>query len=312
MPISLPPVSRVSRRRFLSGSLAAGLGLLMPRWLPAADEKLDLSHIALLSDTHIAGDKTVRKVNKDQSETNMWDNIVAACKAVLSPAGPDRAAAAIVTGDLAYLRGLDQDYKVFLEGIDPLRQAGLGVHVLMGNHDDRANFFKGVPTQLVSQQQEVVDRQIGILETPNANLFMLDSLDKTNVTPGKLGEQQLAWLAKALDARANKPAIILGHHDPDFGTKKMGIVETEAFLKLIGERKQVKAYVYGHTHNYAVVEKEGIFFVNLPPVAYVFGPTRPSGWMDLRIGKDGAVFELRSLDGKHPDHGKKHDLKWRV
>ena len=31
------------------------------------------------------------------------------------------------------------------------------------------------------------DRQVAVIETPHANWFVLDSLDQTNVTPGKLG-----------------------------------------------------------------------------------------------------------------------------
>jgi len=32
----------------------------------------------------------------------------------------------------------------------------------------------------------------------------------------------------------------------------------------------------------------------------------------MTMAADSADFELRSLDPKHPDHGKVHTLKWRV
>ncbi|MGB7933682.1 MAG: hypothetical protein WCH04_15950, partial [Gammaproteobacteria bacterium] len=52
----------------------------------------------------------------------------------------------------------------------------------------------------------VIDKHVSILETPRANWFLLDSLQRTNDLLGRLGEVQLQWLAKALDARADRPA----------------------------------------------------------------------------------------------------------
>ena len=53
-----------------------------------------------------------------------------------------------------------------------------------------------------------------LVEGPRANWFLLDSLDEPNKTPGVLGDKQVAWLGQALDARANKPAILVAHHNP--------------------------------------------------------------------------------------------------
>src|SRR5205085_5467308 len=150
-------------------------------------------------------------------------------------------------------------------------------------------------------------------ETPLANWYLLDSLDKTNVTPGRLGSEQLEWLKKALDARTNKPAIIFGHHHPDFATSVPvgGLLDTQALFDVLGPRKQVKAYIFGHTHHWELAQRDGIHLINLPPVAYVFQPKDPSGWVDVSLSKDGAVLAFYSLDTAHPAHGKKHELTWR-
>jgi hypothetical protein len=171
-----------------------------------------------------------------------------------------------------------------------------------------------------------------VVQLPHANLFILDTLDKTDAVPGDVGAAQLAWLAKALDDRPDKPAIVIGHHDPMFvwppkepkpaptpdgkppaEKKPSGLLDTVALFKLIEPRKQVKAYVYGHTHAWGVKRHDsGIHLVNLPPTSYVFVPGPPIGWVYASLRPDGVQLELRSLDTKHAAHGQVVDLKWRL
>jgi hypothetical protein len=44
--------------------------------------------------------------------------------------------------------------------------------------------------------------------------YLLDSLDVTNKTPGTLGAEQLEWLEKSLKAAADRPALVMVHHNP--------------------------------------------------------------------------------------------------
>ncbi|MBL9131739.1 MAG: hypothetical protein JNG86_11100 [Verrucomicrobiaceae bacterium] len=46
--------------------------------------------------------------------------------------------------------------------------------------------------------------------------------------------------------------------------------------------------------------------LSLPPVAYVFGKDRPSGWVLARATTEKIEFELRSLNPVHDQHGHKH------
>ena len=75
----------------------------------------------------------------------------------------------------------------------------------------------------------------------------------------------------------------------------------------------MKAFVYGHTHNWHITtHASGVHLVNLPPTAYVFEEGRPSGWVRATLARDGAEFELRSLDTKHPEHAQVKKLSWRT
>jgi predicted phosphodiesterase len=306
MPITLPPISR---RRFLTGSLAAGAALLVPQWLSAADADADPHRIALLSDTHIHQDpKSIHKTN-----VNPYENLSRACAEIV--ALDARPAAVLHGGDLANHAGNPGDYATLLQCLDPLRRAGLPIHLALGNHDERQNFWAAVPAD-DARQKDVNDRHALLVEAPRANFYMLDSLDGTTKTPGTIGTTQLAWLTRELDSRPNKPAIVIVHHDPhDPQAKKekvTGLVDTAAFFDAILPRKQVKAYVFGHTHDWRYFEYRGVHCVNLPPTAWLFKEGRPRGWVDLNLKEDGATFELRSLDPKHPQHGEKFDLKWRA
>ena len=87
------------------------------------------------------------------------------------------------------------------------------VHLALGNHDNRERFWEALPEEKAAQRP-LADRQVALLRTPRANWFVLDSLEKTLSTPGLLGQEQLDWLAGALDANPDKPALVLIHHNP--------------------------------------------------------------------------------------------------
>ena len=309
MPITLPPISR---RRFVAASLAGGAAALMPRWSNAAEAAGDPHHFAFLSDIHIDGNRGFEK-----EQTNPWDNLQQAIAEIL--AMPNRPAAVLVNGDLACHGGTREDYATLIQGVEPIRKAGLPLHLSMGNHDTRRNFFNVLPPD-AARQKNLPDRQVCVIDSPRANFFMLDSLEVTTKSPGSLGAGQLAWLSKSLDARKDKPAIVMVHHDPlpDEKAQKpekpaapSGLLDTRAFFDVIIPRKQVKAYVFGHTHDWHYLEREGVHLINLPPTAWLFKEGRPRGWVDVNLTEKGGTFELRSLDTKHPQHGDKLDLNWR-
>lgn len=299
MPVTLP---RPSRRSFLSGALAAGVGLMAGRRSEAA--AVDQHRVALLSDTHISGKRgeVARGVNMAVHLEQVAREVVAA---------DSRPAVALVAGDCAFNVGTAEDYAVLVDLLKPIRAADVPIHLALGNHDHRMNFFKGIAAA-DRMETPVEDRQVALVTMPRANWLVLDSLDVTNKTPGVLGEAQLAWLAKELDARADKPALVMVHHNPDTKAAPTGLTDTKALFELLLPRKQVKALFFGHTHDWNVTEKEGMHLINLPPVGYVFSPGKPNGWVDMQVAEAGAALELRCIDRLHKRHAEKVELKWRA
>ena len=304
MPITLP---QLTLREFLKRTMLAGaaVALAPSAWADSAAKLRDPHTFAFFSDTHIAADPQQRFL-----DVNMSDHIAECIRQVADwPVNP---AAVIVNGDLAFLMGKRGDYATFSRAITRLR-ALAPLHLSLGNHDHRAHFWSAFPADAAAQKK-TLHRQAAVLPAERVNWFQLDSLDVTDDTPGKLGTAQLDWLAQELDARRDKPAIVLVHHNPQFNDHKTGLTDTAALMECVMSRRQVKAIVYGHTHNWQITEHQpsGIHLINLPPTSYPFHPGQPAGWVCVTLAADSADFELRSLDPTHPDHGKAHTLKWRV
>jgi len=301
MPVTLPPISR---RQFIAGSVATGIGWFATANAYAAESKIDPHRFALMADTHISGkrDKVVR-------EANMYTNFQRASQEILEL--EQLPSATFINGDCALLTGEDKDYSTLVELLQPIRKAGMAVHLAMGNHDHRDRLWNAVPPA-EGQNKVLVNRHITIVNSARANWFVLDSLDKTNHTPGRLGKEQLQWLAKTLDQHTDKPALIVSHHNPDHREKPLGLTDTTELLKVLTPRKQVKAFFFGHTHDWKLKQHEGLHLVNLPPVAYVFKKENPNGWVDAHLKENSVLLELRCHEAKHPQQGQKFLLKWRA
>src|SRR6266481_6927124 len=123
MPIHLP---RITRRQFLSRSVAAGAGLALSRDLFAATRKTDSDFWALLSDTHLAADH-----KQLGNGINMAEHFKQVSLDLLSL--PKRPAGVFITGDCAFNRGEMGDYATLTQMLKPLRAEQLPIHLALGN-----------------------------------------------------------------------------------------------------------------------------------------------------------------------------------
>jgi Icc protein len=299
MPFHLQPHTR---RRFLHGALVSATALAFPRSLLAADA--DPHRFALLSDPHLAADPATV-----HSGVNMTDHFRSVTAEVL--ARDAKPASILLNGDCAMTTGEAADYKQVASLLKAFTDAGLPVHTTLGNHDNRDRFRD----EFVRATDKVIleGRTVSIVEGERANWFILDSLDQTNKTPGKLEEPQRKWLAAVLDERKDRPALVMVHHNPLFTTPGQmgGLLDTAELFELLVPRTHVKAVFYGHVHKWEQRKEQGIHVIGLPPVGYVFAAGNPSGWVEARLKPEGMTLELRSLDPAHPAHGKVLDFAWR-
>lgn len=301
MPIYLPPLTR---RQFLARSAAVGASLLLTRRLSAAAPAVDPHTWALISDPHIAADRT-----KMAHEINMAGQFTTVVNDVLAQSV--RPAGALINGDLAFNTGQTADYATFAALVEPLRGGQVPLHLGLGNHDHRERFWAALSKD-ATVPRPVADRQTAVISTPRANWFMLDSLDKTMSTPGLLGEAQLTWLAQSLDAHADKPALVMVHHNPRSAPDKPTLLDEDAFYAIIRPRRHVKAYLFGHSHRWSVTKDEsGLHLINLPTTGYVFDAAQPTGWVLAQLERDALNLQFRAVDPARKEHGQMHHLAYR-
>ncbi len=308
MPIHL---NLVSRRSFLGTS---SLLALTPAHALLGAENGNQSW-ALLSDTHIAADRSFEPRNR---KINMADRLSQVVGEVL--AEKDSLAGVIINGDCAFDDGQPGDYTTLIELLKPLTDAGIAIHCTLGNHDNRDTFYDA--SLAAAKDSSVASKHCSVIETPLADWVLLDTLRFVNKVEGELGEAQINWLKQRLAKSPEKPAILVGHHYPqEFRTdvipgdqeiKISGLVDSDRFFQLIADHSSAKAYIYGHSHNWQVKEDEHhCHHINLPPTAHLFDPSRPAGWVRATVQPEGLKLELRALDPSHPEHGEIHALSWR-
>lgn len=301
MPIHL---ATLNRRRFLQ---AAGASVLLyGRDANAAKTpEVESDLVYLLNDTHI-GEKHPPNSPVPSHLRQIVTELVNR---------PTKPACVLINGDLALKDGRPGDYQHFGKLIRPLQDAGIETHLTLGNHDHREVFYEILREQR-PKTPPVESRHIAVVETQHANFFLLDSLQKTMVTPGTIGESQLKWLAAALDRLKTKPAIIMTHHNPRLGGDPLhfpgGLIDSQELWKIIGPRKWVKAYIHGHIHDRSYAEHQGIHILNTPATSYVADPKQSTtGWTTARLTANGVTLTTHTTDPQHPWNGESKTLKWR-
>ncbi len=312
MPVTLLPLTR---RQFGKRAVAVGGTALITSNAPAAlnseRAELDQNRVVLLADTHISADPgrsypgtkwPGSPVGDDEHESvNMAESLAETAKRII--ALEPRPVHLILNGDCAFSSGKVAEYKEFLRLVEPVRAAGVTVHVTIGNHDNRDNLWKTLPFL----RKDQIGLQAEVIELEHANLVLLDSGRK-----GILGDKQLNWLANQLDERSDKPALIFGHFNPypNRGVRPIkGMQDGASLLKLLGEREHARAYFYGHTHEWQHDRRGHLSLINQPAVSYYFGKGIAHGWVDMRLSDGLAQLKLQCINQNHKQHGDRREIK---
>ncbi len=299
MPVHLPAQNR---RQFL---FTLGAGFLTCSTGAFAKDSQQSDIIYLLNDTHIG--------EKHPENSPVPSHLRKAVSELVSL--EQKPACVLINGDLALRDGQPGDYRHLAKLIRPLQDAKIDMHLTLGNHDERDVFYS-VMQEEQPETPPVKSKHISVVQTPHANFFLLDSLHKTMVTQGTLGAEQRSWLAKALDAHADKPAIIMTHHNPRLGGDPNhfpgGLTDSVELWEILAPRKQVKAYIHGHIHHRSNAEHKGIHIINTPATSYVGNPkSSTTGWTIAKLSPTGITLTTRTTDDQHPWNHQSQTLTWR-
>ena len=294
----------VSRRRFFQLAGLATLAFPLRGW--AALDTSGGDEVVILNDIHITGipEEMIPANAKDDD-----DHLRATVKQIL--ALQKKPAAVIINGDLALAIGTAADYTVIRELIAPLRDAGIPVHLTLGNHDVRDIFMQAFP-EMKSASALKEHRHNSLIDLPSTRLILLDTLDQSPGPSGKLGAEQIAWILAKIDEVPTKQVVLIGHHNPQVGGDtshyKGGLVDTADFWPEIAKRDQVKAYIHGHTHEWTQAMENRIHIISTIACAYVFNKnTNATGWTSARFNAHGFQLKLNTLETDHAWNG---EAKW--
>ncbi len=157
--------------------------------------------------------------------------------------------AIIICGDLTHT-GDEASYRLLKSR---LKDTNLPVHLMIGNHDNRAAFrsvFPEAPTDENGFVQQVIDM-------PDMRLILLDTLfgppyDYPASHAGYLCDARLNWLDKQISGTGEKPCILFMHHPPhDTGFPAMDSIRLrngKAFYDCILRHGTVRHLICGHVH----------------------------------------------------------------
>jgi len=301
------PQPSLSRRRLLRGGLALACAWALPsQWLRAEElpgvEPLpvppcaaDCTRWALLSDTHVAADPENHYRgfcpyrNLQEVTAQIADRL------------PD---GVIITGDLARLRGQTGAYESLKGLLAPIAEQR-PIHLALGNHDDREDFFQafGDPAD---DSRAVEDKHVVATEAGPVRMIVLDSLRVVNAAAGKLGTLQRTWLETVLQTCDQKPTILFLHHTPDGE-----LLDNRLLFEIIKPMAKIKAVVYGHSHKYGYSEVAGIHLINLPATGFNLAGGQPVGWVEAKLTQAGGEFTLHAIGGNLQISGHTQNLVWR-
>jgi hypothetical protein len=292
----LPDAARLTRRSFLALCVAGCSQIVRTPPLPPRRDPARGQTWALVSDTHISAmrDELVRGSCMAENLSRVVAEVVAAT--------PDHV---LFNGDVARATGEPGDYAAFLDLISRLSARGTPLHLTLGNHDDRTHFTAALGIGVGSP---VAEKAVSRLALGGVEWYFLDSLELVNGVPGRLGDAQRDWLAQQLDSSA-APAIVCVHHNPE--RLLVGLTDVEEFLAIVLPRRQVKAVLFGHTHEFRTWESEGLHFINLPATAYRFRADASLGWVLAHLRSGGIRLEFRAIDPRQAADGRIQDLCWR-
>jgi Icc protein len=160
---------------------------------------------------------------------------------------PDSVDGVIVTGDLTD-DGSEKSYRRVRRLLEPF---GVPVHVLPGNHDDRASLREAFGLPGAGDEPINYSAEIGELR-----IVAFDSIVPDR-DPGAYSEEQLRWLDEELGRASESPTLLALHHPPlatglpEWDAINLTPADREALAGIVEKHPQVCAIVGGHLHRTA-------------------------------------------------------------
>ena len=187
-----------------------------------------------------------------------------------------------------------------------LRRFPIPVRLLLGNHDERAEFLAVFPETETDENGFVQS----VLDTPRGRLIFLDSLE-TGRAGGWLCGHCLGWLQARLEEVPGEPVHVFLHHPPfaigvsTLDSCRLSPADADALKVLLKAHGNVRGLFAGHVHRAVFAEWGGLAAAALPSTNHQtalelggaragLGTDRPSYGIAL-LGADETVLHIKSF-----------------
>jgi 3',5'-cyclic AMP phosphodiesterase CpdA len=213
---------------------------------------------AQITDLHLRppGTLTLGRVDADRFAAAAIDAVI------LRHADVD---AVLVTGDITDLG----EEEAYARAAMLLSRFAVPVLVAPGNHDRLAPFRDAFLAWPGIAEPAVPQKACHAARFGDVTVVTLDTA-VDGADHGELGPEQLAWLDGTLAAA--ETAIVAMHHPPfpvGIGfMDRIGLLDAEAFARVVGRHPQVKRIVCGHVHRVIIGDVAGVAAVAIPGVAH--------------------------------------------
>lgn len=210
----------------------------------------------------------------------------------------------VLTGDLAH----DEQPETYRALRALLQARAVPFRPLPGNHDDRIALRLGFP-----ELDGPADGRVRFVDRLDG--WCLVGLDSRipGEDAGRLGSEQLAWLAETLAAQASVPTVIFVHHPPVATghpvLDDMGLLDADALASVLEAAPWVTAVCHGHIHRDFEGRLGRIPVLGAPSTAFQFPAhpdlgghdPRPPGARVLHLEAGGLRSEILRLPRlEHP------------
>lgn len=234
-----------------------------------------------LSDLHIGGDEN------GLDPIPRLEAVIATVRSL-----PNRPDAVLVSGDVTD-DGAASGYRVARELLERL---DVPLHVIPGNHDDRARMREAFDLPGVGDERINYSVAVGDLR-----LVAFDSI-VPGQDPGDFPPEQLRRLDEELGAEPETPTLLALHHTPlttgipEWDEINLSASQRDALAAVVARHPQLRAIVGGHLHRVAVSTLGGCPVLAAPST---YWQVRPNFERDEVHTLDSPGFAIHALrDGE--------------
>jgi 3',5'-cyclic AMP phosphodiesterase CpdA len=196
----------------------------------------------------------------------------------------------VLAGDLADL-GQPAAYRR-LKAI--IARLPIPVHITLGNHDHRPSFLSVFGDHFVAETGKI-DK---IIDIKGYRIILLDSSEPGRVD-GVLTQAQIAWLKARLAEAADRPVIVILHHNANalhIESDNIAILDPEAFIQALKTHPDIRQVIAGHVHLTSTATWRGLSFTTLSGNHYSCSVDQPHIPMRRLAGPGQMAFIIADSD----------------